>query len=90
MKSLQSGLARLDDPKMQRQRYEASDSKREEISKLALGAKLEKALGRRMTGQDAYFTKDIPRVQPAAPLVERAPILIEQPNIPVELIGIAR
>jgi hypothetical protein len=34
-----------------------SGNKSEEVSKLALGAKLERALGRRMTGQDATFSQ---------------------------------
>jgi len=51
-----NGLARLDQPKLQSQRYAVSETKKEEISKLALGAKLERALGRRMVGQDASFT----------------------------------
>jgi len=37
-----------------------SEDKSEEFSKLALGAKLERALGRRMVGQDAVFTKKVP------------------------------
>jgi len=53
--NVQTGLARLEDPKLQGQRYNISDSKKEEINKLALGAKIERALGRRMVGQDAVF-----------------------------------
>lgn len=53
---LTNGLARLDQPKLQSQRYAVSETKKEEISKLALGAKLERALNRRMVGQDASFT----------------------------------
>jgi len=56
IRNLTSGLARLDQPKLQNQRYVVSDVKREEISKLALGAKLERALNRRMVGQDASFS----------------------------------
>lgn len=50
-------LARLTDARLQSQRFVVSDSKREEQLSLALGAKLERALGRRMTGQDAVFRK---------------------------------
>ena len=39
-----------------KQRYVMSGNKSEEVSKLALGAKVERALARRMTGQDATFT----------------------------------
>jgi hypothetical protein len=55
--TLTTGLARLDQPKLQKQRYVVSEGKKEEISKLALGAKLERALGRRMSSQDAVFTR---------------------------------
>lgn len=55
VRNLQTGLARLEDPKLEDQRYTISDSKKEEINKLALGAKIERALGRRMVGQDAVF-----------------------------------
>ena len=54
--NLQTGLARLEDPKLESQRYNISDVKKEEINKLALGAKIERALGRRMVGQDATFS----------------------------------
>jgi hypothetical protein len=56
IRTLTSGLARLDQPKLQNQRYIVSDEKKDQISKLALGAKLERALGRRMVGQDASFS----------------------------------
>jgi hypothetical protein len=48
-------LARLDEPRLANQRYVVSEDKRDEIGALALGAKLEKALARRMSGQDASF-----------------------------------
>jgi len=57
IRTLASGLARLDQPKLQNQRYEVSENKKEDMSKLALGAKLDRALGRRMVGQDASFSK---------------------------------
>jgi hypothetical protein len=56
IRTLASGLARLDQPKLQNQRYVVSDEKKDQISKLALGAKLDRALGRRMVGQDASFS----------------------------------
>ncbi|TID20991.1 putative endopolygalacturonase C [Venturia nashicola] len=56
IRTLTSGLARLDQPKLQNQRYTVSEEKKDQISKIALGAKLERALGRRMTGQDASFS----------------------------------
>ena len=55
MKDLHQGLARLDSTRLQQQRYSPSAEKSENLSKLALGAKVERALGRRMTGQDAVL-----------------------------------
>lgn len=60
--TLTSGLARLEQPSLVLQRYAATDAKREDLAKLALGAKLDRALNRRMVGQDASFTKRISRV----------------------------
>ncbi|KAF2671409.1 hypothetical protein BT63DRAFT_216143 [Microthyrium microscopicum] len=57
MSAVHATLARLEEPRLTSQRYVVSEGKREEISKLALGAKLERALGRRMSSQDASFTK---------------------------------
>lgn len=47
----------MQDERLDKQRYVMSGNKSEEVSKLALGAKLERALGRRMTGQDATFSR---------------------------------
>jgi hypothetical protein len=55
IKSWNAGFERLEDKRLQQQRYIVSSEKNEDMSKLALGAKLERALGRRMTGQDAVF-----------------------------------
>ena len=51
----QKGLERLERPRLQQQRYVPSREKSESIASLALGAKVERALGRRMTGQDAVM-----------------------------------
>lgn len=56
IKSWSKGFERMQDERLDKQRYVMSGNKSEEVSKLALGAKLERALGRRMTGQDAVFT----------------------------------
>ncbi|KAI7660968.1 hypothetical protein KC318_g9739, partial [Hortaea werneckii] len=56
IKSWSSAFARMQDERLDKQRYEMSGNKSEEVSKLALGAKVERALARRMTGQDAQFT----------------------------------
>ncbi|KAF3902253.1 hypothetical protein AA313_de0205504 [Arthrobotrys entomopaga] len=52
-----NGINRLDVPRLQEQRFVLTEKKGGELGKLALGAKLERALGRRMTGQDAVFRK---------------------------------
>lgn len=53
---MQTRLKRMEDIRLQSQRFTISENKQEEMSRLALGAKLERALSRRMTGQDAVFT----------------------------------
>lgn len=57
IKSVHASLQRMEDARLQSQRYDVSDMKSEEIGKLALGAKLERALDRRYKSQDAVFTK---------------------------------
>ena len=49
------GLDRMENKRLQQQRYVPSREKSESLSQLALQAKLERALGRRMTGQDAVL-----------------------------------
>ncbi|KAI9817839.1 MAG: hypothetical protein M1827_000958 [Pycnora praestabilis] len=56
---LTAGFDRLASPRLQQQRYVPSKEQSEMLSKLALGAKLERALGRRMSSQDAVFTTKI-------------------------------
>ncbi|OQN96118.1 hypothetical protein B0A48_18033 [Cryoendolithus antarcticus] len=57
IKSWSAGFERMQDERLDKQRYVMSAGKSEEVSKVALGAKLERALGRRMTGQDATMRK---------------------------------
>jgi len=57
IKSWNAGFERLEDKRLQSQRYVVTPEKNEDMSKLALGAKLERALGRRMTSQDAVFVQ---------------------------------
>lgn len=45
------------DKRLSEQRVELDENKRVFFQKLALGAKLERALGRRMSGQDAVMRK---------------------------------
>lgn len=55
IKSWNAGFNRLEDKRLVQQRYALSNEKTDDMSKLALGAKLDRALGRRMSGQDAVF-----------------------------------
>lgn len=55
IKSWNAGFERLEDKRLASQRYMMSSDKSDDMSKLALGAKLDRALGRRMSGQDAVF-----------------------------------
>lgn len=57
IKAWNAGLDRLEDKRLQQQRYVVSTEKNDDMNKLALGAKLERALGRRMSSQDASFTR---------------------------------
>ncbi|KAL8950898.1 MAG: hypothetical protein Q9222_003094 [Ikaeria aurantiellina] len=57
IKEWSDGLDRLDNKHLQQQRYHPTPEKSDNLSKLALGAKVERALGRRMTDQDATFRK---------------------------------
>ena len=61
IKEYSTGLDRLNSKRLQQQRYAASVQKSDELAKLALGAKLERALERRMTSQDAVMR---PRPRP--------------------------
>lgn len=60
-----NGLARLTDPKLVAQRVELDEHKTAVLSKLALGAKLDRALGRRMSSQDAVMRPRKPSAPPA-------------------------
>ena len=55
IKEWSQGLQRLEQKELQQQRYAPTQEKTDSLSKLALGAKVERALGRRMTDQDATF-----------------------------------
>ncbi|KAK4547068.1 hypothetical protein LTR36_001289 [Oleoguttula mirabilis] len=56
LKSWSGTLERMQDERLDKQRYIMSGNKSDEVSKLALGAKLDRALSRRMSSQDAHFT----------------------------------
>jgi hypothetical protein len=55
IKDIEEGLDKLDNKKLASQRFVLSTERSDNLSKLALGAKLERALGRRMGGQDAVM-----------------------------------
>lgn len=55
IKELTQGFDRLENKRLQQQRFVPSTEKTDNLSKLALGAKVERALGRRMTSQDAVM-----------------------------------
>ncbi|EEP77048.1 predicted protein [Uncinocarpus reesii 1704] len=59
IRELGEGLERLENKRLNQQRFVPSPEKTDNLSKLALGAKLERALRRRMTGQDAVMRKPI-------------------------------
>ncbi len=57
IKQITKDLAKLDNKQLSQQRYVPTQKKRDELSSMNLGAKLERSLGRRMQSQDAVFTK---------------------------------
>ncbi|KAJ4325954.1 hypothetical protein N0V94_000319 [Neodidymelliopsis sp. IMI 364377] len=56
IKTWNAGFERLEDKRLVQQRYTPSENKTADMSKLALGAKVQRALDRRMSSQDAVFT----------------------------------
>ncbi|TKX27381.1 hypothetical protein C1H76_0218 [Elsinoe australis] len=57
LQSWAATFERMSDQRLEKQRFVPSVKKDDEISTNALGAKLERALGRRMSGQDAIFKR---------------------------------
>lgn len=57
IKQLSNGLERLENKTLAEQRFVPSEQKKDVMSKISLGAKVERALGRRMTNQD-YVRKE--------------------------------
>lgn len=68
IKQFGDGLRRLENKRLEQQRFVPTPEKTENLSKLALGAKVERALRRRMTSQDAVMRK-------SAPLNEKKPLM---------------
>jgi len=65
IKAWTKGFDRLESKRLQQQRYQPTPEKSDNLSKLALGAKVERALGRRMTDQDATFRPKLISEKPA-------------------------
>lgn len=61
IKEFAQGLDRLKDKRLEQQRFVPTPEKTDDLSKLALGAKLDRALGRRMTRQDANPPRKLSR-----------------------------
>ncbi|KAL8770599.1 MAG: hypothetical protein Q9209_003667 [Squamulea sp. 1 TL-2023] len=66
IKEWSTGFDRLESKRLQQQRYQPTPEKSESLSKLALGAKVERALGRRLTDQDATFRTKVVNEKQAA------------------------
>ncbi|EEQ86479.2 uncharacterized protein BDCG_01599 [Blastomyces dermatitidis ER-3] len=60
IKELGAGLERLENKPLTKQRFVPTPEKTDNLNKLALGAKVERALGRRMSSQDAIMRKRTP------------------------------
>lgn len=52
-------VERVQNKPLEKQRFVPTTEKTDNLNKLALGAKVERALGRRMTGQDAVMRKPV-------------------------------
>ncbi|KAI9737083.1 MAG: hypothetical protein M1834_000673 [Cirrosporium novae-zelandiae] len=55
----EDGLERLKNKDLEKQRFTATPEKTDHMGKLALGAKLDRALERRLHGQDAVLRKKV-------------------------------
>ncbi|KAL1877574.1 hypothetical protein VTK73DRAFT_8563 [Phialemonium thermophilum] len=60
IRDIEKGLDRMENKALAQQRVVLSEEKSANLSKLALGAKLDRALGRRMHSQDAVMRKRKP------------------------------
>lgn len=69
---ISEGLDKLENKKLASQRFVPSKEKTDDLSKLALGAKLERALDRRMGGQDAVMRKKVVKTRVASSENEKA------------------
>ncbi|KAI1076680.1 hypothetical protein F5B20DRAFT_584100 [Whalleya microplaca] len=55
IRDIETGLARMENKALSQQRVVLTEEKSANLNKLALGAKLDRALDRRMTSQDAVM-----------------------------------
>ncbi|KAK1756952.1 hypothetical protein QBC47DRAFT_173625 [Echria macrotheca] len=62
IQDIEKGLDRMENKALAQQRVTLTEEKVANMSKLALGAKLDRALGRRMSGQDAVMRKRKPSI----------------------------
>lgn len=71
---IETGLARMENKALTQQRVALTEEKTDKFGKLALGAKLDRALDRRMSGQDAVMKPRKPQRRGAASvdLLEKA------------------
>ena len=72
IKHVTQGLDRLENKHLQQQRFVPSQKKTDDLSQLALAAKIQRAVDRRMTNQDATYksTKSIHAVLNEKPRLE--------------------
>ncbi|CAK7229254.1 hypothetical protein SCUCBS95973_007157 [Sporothrix curviconia] len=61
IQTIENGLDRMENKALQQQRVVLNEEKTAVFQKLALGAKLDRALERRMTGQDAEMRAPQPK-----------------------------
>ena len=73
---IEEGLEKLENPKLSSQRFVLSQERSENLSKLALGAKLERALGRRMNSQDAVMREKVVR----SDTIDNEKVLLKDPE----------
>ncbi|KAK5660187.1 hypothetical protein OQA88_13657 [Cercophora sp. LCS_1] len=71
IRDIEKGLDRMENKALTQQRVTLSEEKVANMSKLALGAKLDRALGRRMSSQDAVMR---PRKQSIVVISEKEKI----------------
>ncbi|KAI0199469.1 hypothetical protein F4808DRAFT_212387 [Astrocystis sublimbata] len=67
IRNIETGLQRMENKALSKQRVVLSEEKTANLSKLALGAKLDRALDRRMTGQDAVMRARSPGSKSPSP-----------------------